>query len=1138
MLNPVTALEVYRFAAKSGTLILAGEGCYLKAFDAKTSLLLCQIKVFESQAIHGINVRQNDVLGNVDDGLEVAIWGGSCLTVFTREKFTKLLASEQDCSAKLTSSKTHHSCYSGNASDWILDGVISQHGECVLVTAHNAVLRVEIENESLTLETLSSPSRSILYSAHLVYESEDNILVAAGTVFGEIIVWRCSKDTISSGSQILHKFTGHEGSIFGVNISPVVVDWDGIPTRLLASCSDDRTIRIWEINIDGKYDGALPATITGRETGFGGNGNQGENCSECLAIVMGHASRIWSVQFLIRSSDITVLSFGEDATTQHWELENSLYRSSTSDPSFIPSSEKHAKLKHRNTFAFNSGKHIWSKVIILVDDGPPMLATGGADGKVSLYKAPGFGVTRSRSWDLWTILDVLPSNQISDTKPTMGISIDKKSERMESAESPSVAQQSKDLNAQPVIPSDNPAKMPKPKPKKSPKDAFNKYAFVSENQVLVTTTCGRVLLGDIGSSVKWTEVDMPARSQDLRSYSVIESISKSEIVFLGAANGTIFFYRFGTVKEFGKIQGKVADMFGMDDANVELLVTALGGSVATLFKVRAQELDLSSFESMHIQRVNLLDKFVVTSAGKVDGHLALGARNGSLAIYRPEQCDELVHSWSPSSPGDAVTTILNISNSMNDSKSGYFLTTSRNGTYSIFSLRRSITMVHQGSLPFGPMIEAAWFSGGDLILYGFKSKNFIVWNETQQYEISRVECGGAHRSYAYSPIAGSDAAGHFIYTKASRLYLHSQARPSHQIIKPGGHGREIKACAVSSGGLIATGAEDTALRIWRYRDGTSPVQKQFDCLAVVQKHTTGIQHLQWHGSSYLLSSGGNEEFFIWAVGLVPGFGIGLVCEASCPDQSEEQDLRIMSFDVSSLSVSDDGSETLLICLAYSDSTIRCYKYSIAEKFSLIAIDQYKSSCLMQLRHLKISHELVFLTAGTEGYLTVWRAELSCQTSKLVMLSNHRLHQSSIKALDILVKDNHIVVATGGDDNALGVTVYQADDLARKPRGIMVRSAHSAAITGLSLLSKYLSQDGEEMKIVTSSNDQRVKEWALRTGVDNALLDRLNQMSIRKVGDAFTSVADVSDLATLSTKEGDPRKVLVMGNGMEVYDVAL
>jgi WD40 repeat protein len=149
--------------------------------------------------------------------------------------------------------------------------------------------------------------------------------------------------------------------------------------------------------------------------------------------------------------------------------------------------------------------------------------------------------------------------------------------------------------------------------------------------------------------------------------------------------------------------------------------------------------------------LTLPERFVVTSAGKVNGAHVLGSRSGGLAIYVPEKIDGPISTWTPPDayPGDAITSIINVPNSINASH--YFLTTCRDGTYSIFratDTNQEIALVHQGTPPFGPMIEAAWFSGSELVLYGFKSKNFIVWNESKQYEISSVECGGAHRSYA------------------------------------------------------------------------------------------------------------------------------------------------------------------------------------------------------------------------------------------------------------------------------------------------------------------------------------------------------------------------------------------------------
>lgn len=287
MLAPVTALAFHR--SSGGTpLILAGEGSFLKIFHAKEAKLLHQCEVFRGQTIHGINVR-DDV--DRELGLQVVIWGGSSLVLLARREFAQILDQNVSCIADAAIS----------VSDWILDVAISPFDAigCVLITAHNTVIRARLGHSPQPpfLETVHSPSRSILYSAHLIWESPSCVLVAAGTVFGEIVVWQCSPqtDVSSEASRVLFTFTGHEGSIFGVNISPPIIGLRNV-NRLLASCSDDRTIRIWNLNTESKGIRPTAPAVQVRETGFGENGIPTESLiceTSCLTMVMGHASRIW-----------------------------------------------------------------------------------------------------------------------------------------------------------------------------------------------------------------------------------------------------------------------------------------------------------------------------------------------------------------------------------------------------------------------------------------------------------------------------------------------------------------------------------------------------------------------------------------------------------------------------------------------------------------------------------------------------------------------------------------------------------------------------------------------------------------------------------------------------------------------------
>lgn len=1213
---PITALELFRPSSSSSSpnggplYALSGEDTHLRIYDAQTQRLCASVRVFSAQPIHGMS------LGGAAGAEALLVWGGASVTALSRAHVEDLITAaaadggaEDDVAVPLQVVQ---------APDWIYHGAMSpsRPDKGAIVTAHNEVIPLHIATSrtgevSLRLGRLRAPpSRPILYSAQVrsVGGDGDEVLVAAGTVFGEIIVWRCcfgagdddddADNADADGVEVLFVFTGHEGSIFGVDISPelVVHPESGRPVRLLASCSDDRTVRVWDISdTEARRQRLATQEFTGaRETGFGENvsPSTGREASVAayqsprpLAVAMGHVSRIWNVRFSPESAryssterparSLTLYSFGEDATAQRWRLDLSKRWASALEIELPQSNGKAerdgeavpaATLTHETMFHNHSGKHIWSSALLWpmspTSQDKTHIATGGSDGKIHLTEEY---ATTTDEHGQSSIITVSGENVTS---------------RLEAGKCLPSARNGKQGN------DDGAVRAAETELGNAVGEPFHMYTLLSGTSSLATTASGRLFRGSLtGSEMHWTEVPLPRSIRDdLARYQTIRSAAP-ETALIGSPNGQLYLYHRGELHPLFKTSRKIADIFCLpvesvrqlgfvgpqqvQSTTIPVVVTTMGSSQVRLLLLEPDTVDILTHDSI----VELEKGFIVTAVACCQEYLVFGSRIGALLVQRWNAQEGRFHQVARlNRPGskDAVSSITSLP-PKRGVPSPYFLTTSRDGRYRVYEITKksdtvdiSVHLRHEAVPPLGPMIEGAFFSipttadttitTPELILCGFRSKDFIVWNETRQQELANVECGGAHRAFTYRVDPSDPEKIAFIWTKASRTCIHSQEAVSQRALKSGGHGREIKAVA-SCGEYLATGAEDTDIRVWRYGKGGG-----LRCLAVIEKHTTGIQCLRWAGDNYLISSSGNEELCVWRVTRLEKSdyeGLAIACEGVYPDKTRDGDLRIMSFDVEILETVQGGEADAVLCLSLvlSNSTLKTYRYSKTGGFMLLAEARYTGACLMQIRHLRIapglqdgSWEAHVLTAATDGHIAVWKVTTtttsasSSEMARYALVGVSRLHQSSIKALDLRPvrpsrgaaqqQQSSLAVVTGGDDNAIGhVHLEWTGEHFRAATRSLANGAHAAAITGLCITG--IDADDSEgvddglyrVEVCTSSTDQRVKTWRLaaeRDGVGKTTL----------LANRYSAIADCGDLESL---DGGGR-VVVAGVGIEAWRV--
>ncbi|CEJ88994.1 hypothetical protein VHEMI04952 [[Torrubiella] hemipterigena] len=938
----------------------------------------------------------------------------------------------------------------------------------------------------------------MLYTANVKWIAEDEVLVAAGTVFGDVLVWSCKWNGVPS-DRMLFSLSGHEGSIFGVEISPILTLTDGNKIRLLASCSDDRTIRIWDISETGDEARAesLPPsqTTASSDTGFrcaptyeDGNQDQGRADVKPIALAMGHASRIWGVKFGIATNSVPesgllpIYSFGEDATCQRWSLD---IRSALTKPGL--------NLSHEKTFDLHNGKHLWSRALQLEND-KTIIVTGGADSRITIIE----DVVRSHHAADGTNADLIENNlMVMETKDIL----------------PGVVASASKRNAEVV----------------------GRYDFLTPNQLLAITNMGRLSVASIQTGqITWTEIITSDEiTANLKNCYVLRATGNGTAI-LGATTGDLYLFTDSQqIMHIMKLGGRIVEMNIVDDKTaegvIEFVAHLFGSSGSHVVTVDRNTGTAVSHEKLQ----GLDERFVAVSASRIGDFLALGSRHGWLTILRQTASGFQRALTMATRSRDAITAIVALpSSSYTASKTLYLLATTRDGMYRIYNVQDKgdtleLELVHETSPPFGPMIEGAWFTEGDspeLMLYGFRSKDFIVWNESRREEVVSMDCGGAHRTFRLTHTNGRYR---FAFTRTSKLCIHSQDGVPQKPLKLGIHGREIRAIS-SNGQCIATGAEDTSIRLWGY----SREQGSLKHLACMKLHITGIQRINWLGDEYLFTSAGNEEFFAWRVRQMDSAytGIAVMCEGVFDDKSPIGDLRIMDFDVSWIDP-EARQQGAIITMAFSNSKLKSYLYTVdletgRGSFSLLGEAAYTGACLTQVRHVGTQNGgRAILTASTDGHLCFWRSTATNGTPFELQWSI-KIHQNSIKSLDLcLLNDVTYGVLTGGDDNALAYTLLDVSDMssltvrAGYPR--MTRSAHAAAINGAVLVKNEASGT---VLAVSASNDQQLKTWSVGEEHDTRL---------RLLSERYSGVADAGDFTVLEDGRGE---VVVGGVGLEVWRV--
>lgn len=180
--------------------------------------------------------------------------------------------------------------------DWILDvhWLSKDKGSPLCVAlAHNNALLLDVKTGTQLFQRCCLDG-CLLYSALLlVQENWADAVLVGGTVFNQLILWRPGSggaESHESKAPVERRLLGHSGVIFNISYLR--------EKGLLASASDDRSVRVWAVGVLG-----VPG------------GQCGDLNPSCLSVLYGHHARVFSVCL----SSEGLFSAGEDGTCLVWD---------------------------------------------------------------------------------------------------------------------------------------------------------------------------------------------------------------------------------------------------------------------------------------------------------------------------------------------------------------------------------------------------------------------------------------------------------------------------------------------------------------------------------------------------------------------------------------------------------------------------------------------------------------------------------------------------------------------------------------------------------------------------------------------------------------------------------------------------
>lgn len=648
------------------------------------------------------------------------------------------------------------------------------------------------------LSEVECSERCLLYSMRMMGTEIESLLIASGTIFNEIIVWKvvCKKyatihgDSAKDLAQIdgdflLHgvkyeeylisRLIGHEGSIFRIA-------WFSNGLKLV-SVSDDRSARIWEIQTEkGHRD------FSSVQNGVNQSGG---------LVLFGHDARIWDCCIF----DSLIITAGEDCTCRAWDLDG----------------------RELNVIKEHTGRGVWR---CLYDPSSSVLVTAGFDSAIKVHH-----LYKSHKGSDTTMV----TEDFSAGKKLMALSIPRSSGHSGLTDSKSEYVRCLHFSREDSL-------------YVATNNGYLYHACLCNNGTVKWTELVRV------------SEEAPIICMDLLSNCSVLSGGFEDWVAVGDGKGTMTVVlvvgcvsRPNVELTFSWYAEEERHLLGIywcrsvknrfiftTDPRGRLKLWSIYQKMPSPILNGARSYDACLFAEffscfgMRIMCVDVSFDEEVLVCGDIGGNLLL------FSLPRTELSGHSVAADLNISPMNYFKGAHGVSSVCSVSVAGYcsdqveIRSTGADGC--ICYLKHDKHLLNLEFLGMKQVKEltvvraANQFDDSTFGNYaiGFVSANFVIWNLIAETKVTQITCGGWRRPYSYYLGDVPEMKNCFSFVKDETIYVHRQWIPGNcRKIQPRNlhiqfHGREIHSlCFIPSvSSWIATGCEDGTVRLTRYEPDT------------------------------------------------------------------------------------------------------------------------------------------------------------------------------------------------------------------------------------------------------------------------------------------------------------------------------